>query len=210
MTRVTPLTWRLTRACRRHGVVTRRGRSFTTRRSARRTGVVDAGRRSRLPFEGKRPRCSSTGCASAPRHGGPSPGEGDGTGGRRERHRRRHRHDVPREAPVQVPERAQGLLFTEDLPDLDEQVGYRGPDRVPRRRASPTASSTTGPGPGWSSPASARPTGSGTQRLYSFRDILVLKVVKRLLDTGVSLQQIRIASATCATAASRTSPRSPS
>src|SRR4051812_24271925 len=28
-------------------------------------------------------------------------------------------------------------------------------------------------------------TGSGTQRLYSFRDILVLKVVKRLLDTGV-------------------------
>jgi len=35
--------------------------------------------------------------------------------------------------------------------------------------------------------------GSGTQRLYSFRDILVLKVVKRLLDTGVSLQQIRAA-----------------
>jgi DNA-binding transcriptional MerR regulator len=35
--------------------------------------------------------------------------------------------------------------------------------------------------------------GSGTQRLYGFRDILVLKVVKRLLDTGVSLQQIRIA-----------------
>ena len=41
---------------------------------------------------------------------------------------------------------------------------------------------------------SVRPaTGSGTQRLYSFRDILVLKVVKRLLDTGVSLQQIRVA-----------------
>ncbi|MDQ6648614.1 MAG: MerR family transcriptional regulator [Actinomycetota bacterium] len=35
--------------------------------------------------------------------------------------------------------------------------------------------------------------GSGTQRLYSFRDILVLKVVKRLLDTGVSLQNIRTA-----------------
>jgi DNA-binding transcriptional MerR regulator len=41
---------------------------------------------------------------------------------------------------------------------------------------------------------SIRPaTGSGTQRLYSFRDILVLKIVKRLLDTGVSLQQIRTA-----------------
>jgi len=33
--------------------------------------------------------------------------------------------------------------------------------------------------------------GSGTQRLYSFTDILQLKVVKRLLDTGVSLQRIR-------------------
>jgi DNA-binding transcriptional MerR regulator len=36
-------------------------------------------------------------------------------------------------------------------------------------------------------------SGSGTQRLYSFKDILVLKVVKRLLDTGVSLQNIRAA-----------------
>ena len=33
--------------------------------------------------------------------------------------------------------------------------------------------------------------GSGTQRLYSFRDILVLKIVKGLLDTGISLQNIR-------------------
>ncbi len=33
--------------------------------------------------------------------------------------------------------------------------------------------------------------GSGTQRLYSFRDLVVLKVVKRLLDAGVSLQNIR-------------------
>src|SRR5881397_3706764 len=39
---------------------------------------------------------------------------------------------------------------------------------------------------------SIRPAaGSGTQRLYSFRDIVVLKVVKRLLDAGVSLQNIR-------------------
>ena len=36
-------------------------------------------------------------------------------------------------------------------------------------------------------------TGSGTQRLYSFRDILLLKVIKRLLDAGISLQQIRTA-----------------
>ncbi len=67
---------------------------------------------------------------------------------------------------------------------------------VPRpagRPGSPTASSTTGRAPGSSSPRSAAPQGSGSQRLYGFRDILVLKVVKRLLDTGVSLQQIRVA-----------------
>ena len=33
--------------------------------------------------------------------------------------------------------------------------------------------------------------GSGTQRLYSFQDLLQLKVVKNLLDAGVALQQIR-------------------
>ena len=59
--------------------------------------------------------------------------------------------------------------------------------------ASPTASSTTGPAPAWSSRRVRTATGSGTQRLYCFRDILVLKVVKRLLDTGVSLQNIRTA-----------------
>ncbi len=35
--------------------------------------------------------------------------------------------------------------------------------------------------------------GSGTQRLYGFRDILVLRIVKRLIDTGVSLPNIRAA-----------------
>jgi DNA-binding transcriptional MerR regulator len=41
---------------------------------------------------------------------------------------------------------------------------------------------------------SVRPAyGSGTQRLYSFRDVVVLKIVKRLLDAGVSLQNIRAA-----------------
>ncbi len=41
---------------------------------------------------------------------------------------------------------------------------------------------------------SVRPaTGSGTQRLYAFRDILILRVVKRLLDAGVSLQNVRAA-----------------
>ncbi|UED82877.1 MerR family transcriptional regulator [Streptomyces profundus] len=39
---------------------------------------------------------------------------------------------------------------------------------------------------------SVRPApGAGGQRLYGFRDVLVLKIVKRLLDAGVSLQAIR-------------------
>jgi DNA-binding transcriptional MerR regulator len=33
--------------------------------------------------------------------------------------------------------------------------------------------------------------GSGTQRLYSFTDVVELRIIKRLLDTGVSLRQIR-------------------
>jgi len=33
--------------------------------------------------------------------------------------------------------------------------------------------------------------GSGTQRLYSFQDLAQLKVIKKLLDTGVGLQQVR-------------------
>lgn len=41
---------------------------------------------------------------------------------------------------------------------------------------------------------SVRPAhGSGSQRLYGFRDVLVLKIVKRLLDAGVSLPSIRTA-----------------
>jgi DNA-binding transcriptional MerR regulator len=33
--------------------------------------------------------------------------------------------------------------------------------------------------------------GSGTQRLYSFRDLLELKVIKQMLDAGISLQSAR-------------------
>jgi DNA-binding transcriptional MerR regulator len=33
--------------------------------------------------------------------------------------------------------------------------------------------------------------GSGTQRLYSFTDVVELRIIKRLLDAGVSLRRIR-------------------
>jgi DNA-binding transcriptional MerR regulator len=38
--------------------------------------------------------------------------------------------------------------------------------------------------------------GSGTQRLYSFQDLAMLKLIKRMLDSGVNLQQIRRAMTT--------------
>ena len=100
--------------------------------------------------------------------------------------------DATSDAQRGVPARAQGLLFDDDLPVLDEETGYRG---VTACRA---AGITYRQLDYWARTGLVEPgirpaTGSGTQRLYSFRDILVLKVVKRLLDTGVSLQQIRSA-----------------
>ena len=87
---------------------------------------------------------------------------------------------------------AQGVLFTQDTPAMDETIGYRGPTAcgaagVTYRQLDYWART------GLLEPSVRNPSGSGTQRLYSFRDILVLKIIKRLLDTGVSLQQIRVA-----------------
>ena len=80
-----------------------------------------------------------------------------------------------------------------DLPSADSaEIGYRGPI------ACAAAGITYRQLDYWARTALVEPSvraahGSGSQRLYSFRDILVLKVVKRLLDTGISLQQIRAA-----------------
>jgi DNA-binding transcriptional MerR regulator len=87
---------------------------------------------------------------------------------------------------------SQGMLFTQDVPALEDGVGYRGPTAcgaagVTYRQLDYWART------GLVEPSVRNPSGSGTQRLYSFRDILVLKIIKRLLDTGVSLQQIRVA-----------------
>jgi DNA-binding transcriptional MerR regulator len=101
--------------------------------------------------------------------------------------------DQPRERGAAI-ERAgeQGLLFGDDLTAHPENVGYRGPT------ACAAAGITYRQLDYWARTALVEPSvraahGSGSQRLYSFRDILVLKVVKRLLDTGISLQQIRAA-----------------
>ncbi len=86
----------------------------------------------------------------------------------------------------------QGVLFRHDSSSYDDGSGYRGPTAcgaagVTYRQLDYWART------GLLEPSVRNPSGSGTQRLYSFRDILVLKIIKRLLDTGVSLQQIRVA-----------------
>jgi DNA-binding transcriptional MerR regulator len=86
----------------------------------------------------------------------------------------------------------QGLLFDDDVSPLPDDLGYRGPTAcnaagITYRQLDYWART------GLVEPTVRSATGSGTQRLYSFRDILLLKIIKRLLDAGVSLQQIRTA-----------------
>lgn len=77
------------------------------------------------------------------------------------------------------------------LPGLDEgRRGYRGPAvcrvvGITYRQLDYWATT------GLVEPSVRDAEGSGSQRLYSFEDIVTLKVIKRLLDAGVSLQRIR-------------------
>lgn len=98
----------------------------------------------------------------------------------------RERHDASQRAGEQ------GLLFGGSVSPLPDDVGFRGPTACAAAGISYRQLDY------WARTELVVPSvrsahGSGSQRLYSFRDILVLKVVKRLLDTGVSLQQIRTA-----------------
>src|SRR5690606_2459395 len=99
---------------------------------------------------------------------------------------------APAEGATNAPaEPVQPGLFPDDsVPD--ELVGYRGPS------ACQIAGITYRQLDYWARTSLVVPSirsaaGSGSQRLYSFKDILVLKIVKRLLDTGISLHNIRVA-----------------
>jgi len=95
-------------------------------------------------------------------------------------------------AEAQVVADDQGLLFTDDVAPLPSDLGYRGPTAcaaagITYRQLDYWART------GLIEPSVRSATGSGSQRLYGFRDILILRVIKRLLDAGISLQQVRIA-----------------
>jgi DNA-binding transcriptional MerR regulator len=87
---------------------------------------------------------------------------------------------------------AQGLLFDGDFSPMPANIGFRGPI------ACNAAGITYRQLDYWARTGLVVPevrgaSGSGSQRLYSFRDVLLLKVIKRLLDAGISLNQIRTA-----------------
>jgi DNA-binding transcriptional MerR regulator len=86
----------------------------------------------------------------------------------------------------------QDLLFDGDFAPLPSDRGFRGPVAcsvvgITYRQLDYWART------GLVTPEIRGAHGSGSQRLYSFRDILILKVIKRLIDAGISLNQIRTA-----------------
>ncbi len=86
----------------------------------------------------------------------------------------------------------QEVLFDGDFTPVPSDTGYRGP--IAHRVAGITYRQLDyWARTGLVVPSIRNAEGSGTQRLYSFRDILLLRVVKRFLDVGISLQQIRVA-----------------
>ena len=112
--------------------------------------------------------------------------------------------DEAAEQPVDT----QDLLFDGDFSPMPETSAFvaRSPAVLPDH---PIKTRLLGSAPAGGARGFSRPGGSGTQRLYSFRDILLLKVIKRLIDAGISLQQIRTAVDHLRARGVQTSPRSP-
>ncbi|MCY0926122.1 MerR family transcriptional regulator [Streptomyces sp. H27-H1] len=97
-----------------------------------------------------------------------------------------------RRQPEPAPVGSVGPVGPQGGETAPEQVGYRGPT------ACAAAGITYRQLDYWARTGLVEPSvrpayGAGTQRLYSFRDVVVLKIVKRFLDTGVALQNIRTA-----------------
>lgn len=88
------------------------------------------------------------------------------------------------------PRPTEDMLFSDGLLEIDINSGYRGT----------VAANAVGISyrqlDYWARtdlvvPSVRGAQGSGSQRLYAFKDIIVLKLVKNLQDTGISMQQIR-------------------
>ena len=94
---------------------------------------------------------------------------------------------MPRgEEAIPVDRVEQGVLGSDDW----QELGYRGPQvcaivGITYRQLDYWARTDL------LRPSLADAQGSGTQRRYSYRDLVALKVIKNLLDAGISLQTAR-------------------
>jgi len=93
--------------------------------------------------------------------------------------------------PPELPKRIeQGVLAPGDVGWSGDEVGYGGPQvckivGISYRQLDYWARTDL------LRPSLADAAGSGTQRRYSYRDLVALKVIKSLLDAGLSLQTAR-------------------
>lgn len=84
----------------------------------------------------------------------------------------------------------QGALFDVETDHTDPLIGYRGPT------VCQIAGITYRQLDYWTrtnlvTASIASAAGSGSHRLYSFRDLLLIKMIKALIDVGISLQNVR-------------------
>ncbi len=97
------------------------------------------------------------------------------------------------EAALDPPKLAQGTLPPVGGGDPEwEEIGYRGPQvcrivGISYRQLDYWARTDL------LTPSLAEAAGSGTQRRYSYRDLVALKVIKSLLDAGIALKTARVA-----------------
>jgi DNA-binding transcriptional MerR regulator len=82
------------------------------------------------------------------------------------------------------------LTLDGDLPVAPEQVGFSG------RKTAEVVGISYRQLDYWARTDLVRPSlaearGSGSRRLYSYRDLLELKVIKTLLDSGIKLESVR-------------------
>ncbi|RSX53812.1 transcriptional regulator [Bifidobacterium goeldii] len=102
-----------------------------------------------------------------------------------------HLHVPSQYVDSSFPNAVQGELFS-DVDTRDEKRGYRG------TVASKVAGITYRQLDYWARKQIVEPSitpshGSGSRRLYSFKDVVILAVSKRLLDAGVNLQNVTTA-----------------
>lgn len=83
----------------------------------------------------------------------------------------------------------QGTIFGNSIPELGENVGYRmnavlKATKLTQRQLDHWITK------GYFKPSLNDAQGSGNRRLFTFKDIVILKTYKSLLDAGVTIQKI--------------------